>query len=154
MLTSWSALWPLDRLVNDVMNDVMTSTFGVVTRTEPLAPAVDIRSTAQELVFAMDVPGIKKDDLEVVLQDGVLTIRGERKYEYDEQDKVLLGRSYGAFTRSFVLPDTVDTEQLSAELADGVLTIRLPRHAKAQPRRIEIADGNGGSKQLPAENAA
>ena len=91
-----------------------------------------------EIVFTADVPGLKQADLDITLHNGVLTLKGERKYEGNDKDKVLLGRSYGAFTKSYTLPDTVDAEKLSAELADGVLTVRVPQQPKQQPRRIAI----------------
>jgi HSP20 family protein len=93
-----------------------------------------------------DVPGIKQDDLEVTLENHVLTIKGTRKFEGKENAPSMLGRAYGSFNRSYTLPDSVDGENLSAHLADGVLTIRIPKHAKAKPKKIPITGGD--SRQL------
>jgi HSP20 family protein len=147
MLTTWNAFAPLDRLIDDVMRDVMGSAFGNAAGRQNFSPAIDVRANDQEVVFSLDVPGIKKEDLEVLLENGVLTIKGQRRYEYGENEKVWLGRSYGAFTRSFTLPDGLDVERMSAELNDGVLLLRLPKQPQAKPRRIEIA-GTSEAKQL------
>lgn len=148
MLRTWSAFSPLDRLLDDVMNDVMGATFGTAAGSQNYVPAADVRVNDRELVVHIDVPGIRKEDLEVTLENGVLTIHGERKYEHGEKDRVLLGRGYGAFSKSFTLPEDVDAERLAAELHDGVLSIRVPRHEKARPRRIEISAGTADTKQL------
>jgi HSP20 family protein len=147
MLNTWNTFSSLDRLIDNVMSDVMTSSFGTATRAQSYSTPVDVRSSDHEIVFCFDVPGIKREDLEVIVENGTLTVKGERKYEYDQNEKVWLGRSYGAFTRSFQLPDDVDAEKLSAELADGVLTVKVAKHPKAQPRRIPIG-GSAEPKQL------
>jgi HSP20 family protein len=99
---------------------------------------IDVRANEDAIVFVADVPGIKQEDLEVTLDDGVLTIKGQRRYEGTGKEKVWLGRSYGAFQRSFTLPETVDPEKLTADLADGVLTVRVAQLPRAKPRRISI----------------
>ncbi len=82
---------------------------------------------------------------------GTLTIKGQRKYEGGDKDQVWLGRAYGAFERSFTLPELVDGERMTADLADGVLTIHVPKKPQAKPRRIQIGGGNG-HKQLGQSN--
>ena len=143
MLSTWNAVSTLDRMLDDVMG----SAFGTATNPRTFTPSIDIRTSDQEVVFVCDVPGMKRDDLEITLENHVLTLKGARKFEAREEEQVLLGRTYGNFSRSFTLPDSLDEDQLSAELADGVLTVRIPRHPKAKPRKIAI---NGGSndKQL------
>lgn len=144
MLSTWG--FPmLDRLIDDVMNDVSGTAFGKNGTQSTYSPAIDVRANDEEIVFACDVPGLKQEDIEVTLENDVLTIKGQRRYQGREQDRVWLGRSYGAFARSFTLPDGVDPEKMSADLADGVLTIRVPKLPKAKPRRIEIG---GGAKRL------
>lgn len=148
MLTTWG--FPmLDRLIDDVMKDVSGTAFGRTGSSSTYAPAIDVRANDEEIVFACDVPGLKQEDLEVTLESDVLTIKGQRRYHGGEKDRVWLGRGYGAFERSFTLPDGVDPENMAAELADGVLTIRVPKHPKAKPRRIAIG---GGTKQLKEQN--
>ena len=131
----------LDRLFDDVMTGVSGTTFGsnVTANARGFSPAIDVRANEDEIVFVADVPGIKEEDLDVTLEDGVLTIKGQQRFEGTGKEKVWLGRSYGAFSRSFTLPDTVDPEKLEASLADGVLTVRVAQMPKAKPRKITIA---------------
>ena len=143
MLTKWDAVSTLDRMFDDVMG----SAFGTATSPRTFEPAIDVRASENELVFICDVPGVKQEDLDIALENRVLTIKGARKFESTSEQQVLLGRAYGTFSRAYTLPDYVDDEGLSAQLADGVLTIRLPKHAKAKPRKIPIHSGQG-SKQL------
>jgi HSP20 family protein len=131
----------LDRLFDDVMTGVAGTSFGPAAPAHAargFSPAFDVRANADEIVFTADVPGLKREDLEITLEDGVLTVKGQRRYEGNGKEKVWLGRGYGAFERSFTLPDTVDTEHLSAALADGVLTVKIPQSPKAKPRKITI----------------
>ena len=144
MLTAtWDAVSTLDRMVDDVMG----SAFGTATNTRKFDPAIDVRANDSEVVFICDVPGVKQEDLEVTLENHVLTIKGTRKFDSQENEQVMLGRAYGPFTRSYTLPDTLDEENLAANLADGVLTVRIPKHPKAKPRKIQIGGGRE-SKQL------
>ena len=147
MLTAWNAFPMLDRLFDDVMNGVALTAFGTAATARAYSPAIDVRATADEIVFVCDVPGLKQDDLEVTVESGTLTIKGQRRYEGGEKDQVWLGRSYGAFERSFTLPDLVNVDDMTADLADGVLTIRVPKKPQAKPRRIQIG-GADGHKQL------
>jgi HSP20 family protein len=140
----------LDRLLDDVMTGVAGTAFGATTPIRSFTPALDVRANDEEIVFTADVPGLKQEDIEITLDDGVLTIKGQRRYQGNGKDKVWLGRSYGSFTRSFTLPDTVDPERLSADLADGVLTVRVAQQPKARPRKITIAPRKT-APQLPRE---
>jgi HSP20 family protein len=130
-----------------MVDDVMGSMLGTATSPRTFEPTIDVRSSENELLFVCDVPGVKHDDLEVTVENHVLTIKGTRKFESKEDEQVLLGRAYGSFTRAFTLPDYVDDGELAANLADGVLTIRIPKQAKAKPRKIQIGSGHD-SKQL------
>jgi HSP20 family protein len=143
MLTRWDAVTTLDRMVDDVMGSML----GTSTTARTFDPTIDVRSNDNEVLFVCDVPGLKQDDLEVTLENHILTIKGTRKFESKDDEQVLLGRAYGSFTRAFTLPDYVDDANLAASLADGVLTIRIPKHAKAKPRKIQIGNGHD-SKQL------
>jgi HSP20 family protein len=127
-----------DRLFDDVMTGVAGTSFGTGTHARGFSPAFDVRANADEIVFTADVPGIKREDLEITLEDGILSVKGQRRYEGNGKEKVWLGRGYGAFERSFTLPDTVDPEHLSASLQDGVLTVKVPQSPKAKPRKITI----------------
>jgi HSP20 family protein len=135
MLTVWDPVRLFDRMVDDVMH----ASLGTATNARSYAPEVDVRSNADRVLFSFDVPGVKKEDLEITLENGVLTVKGSRKFEpTGAKEQLVLGRSYGTFTRAFSLPEHLDEEKLSAKLADGVLTIEIPKSQKAQPRKITI----------------
>jgi HSP20 family protein len=129
----------IDRLFED--------TFGGDSRRSGWAPAVDIREDNTEIALEVELPGIKPSDVEVMAENGVLTIRGEKQSgstEGSEGRYHVVERSYGSFTRSFQLPTGVDEQRIEADFSDGLLTIRIPKAALAQPRRIEIK--NSGSQ--------
>jgi HSP20 family protein len=135
MLSVWDPVRLFDRMVDDVMH----ASLGTATNARSYAPEVDVRSNGERLVFSFDVPGVKKEDLDITLESGVLTVKGSRKFEpTGAKEQLLLGRSYGTFSRAFSLPEHLDEEKLSANLADGVLTIEIPKLQKAQPRRITV----------------
>jgi HSP20 family protein len=143
MLTGWNGVSTLDRMFDDVMGAML----GTATSTRTFDPSIDVHASDNEVVFVCDVPGVKRDDLEVALENHVLTIKGARKFEGKEDEQVMLGRTYGSFSRSYTLPEYVDDDKLAAHLADGVLTIRIPKQAKAKPRKIQIFNGHD-SKRL------
>ena len=106
-------------------------------------PAVDIYETDQhEVVLKAELPEVKREDINITFENGVLTIRGERKYDDDvKRDNFQrMERHYGAFTRSFTLPATIDPSRISANHKDGVLTIRLPQHDAARPKQIQVGE--------------
>jgi len=143
MLTRWDAVSTLDHMFDDVMGSML----GTATSTRTFDPSIDVHASDNEVVFVCDVPGLKQEDLEVTLENHVLTIKGTRKFEGKENEQVMLGRAYGSFNRSYSLPEYVDDENLTAQLADGVLTIRIPKQANAKPKKIQIFSGHD-SKQL------
>ena len=104
------------------------------------APAVDIKEEEERFLIHADIPGVSADDIEVSMDEGVLTIKGERKHESTEsgKDYKRLERSHGVFIRRFSLPDTVNADNISASSQDGVLEIVLPKSAPQMPRRIEV----------------
>lgn len=104
------------------------------------APEVDIHETSDALVLEADLPGIDEKDLDIRVENNLLTIRGERKFEkkVNEDSYLRVERSYGAFTRSFSLPHTINTDQIQAEYRNGVLTIRLPKREEAKPKQVKI----------------
>lgn len=103
-------------------------------------PPVDIRETDEALTLHAEIPGLTKDDVNITLENNVLTISGERKFEKDakKDNYHRIERAYGAFSRSFSLPANVRTDQVRASFKDGVLTVSLPKAEEAKPRRIEI----------------
>jgi len=110
--------------------------------TEEFMPLADIVEKEKEYLIKMDLPEVPKEDVKVTFDDGVLTVRGERKVEKEEKgDKVhRTERFYGLFERSFVLPDDVDVKGIRAESKDGVLGIHIPRtpHEKVRPLAISV----------------
>jgi len=110
----------------------------------PWSPAVDILETENELVLKADLPEVKMENLDIRVEDGTLSLRGERKFEQVQNEKGYhrLERSYGAFSRTFTLPDTVAPEGVKATFKDGVLTINLPKKEVAKPRQIKVEVSN------------
>jgi len=113
-------------------------------KTRPWAPAVDIMETENELVLKADVPGVALKDIDIQLENGTLTVKGERKYEREEKNKGFhrMERSYGTFVRYFTVPDTVDAEHVHAAYEAGVLTITLPKKEIAKPKTIKVQISN------------
>ena len=117
-------------------------------------PAVDIYEDTQKLALSIEVPGIKPEDVDVRVENNTLTVRGERTFanEQKEENFRRIERRFGSFVRSFMLPQTVDTEQVSARSEHGVLVIELPKKAAAQPKQIKVntttaMQGSGTSNQ-------
>jgi len=104
------------------------------------APLCDIFETDKELVMKFELPEVKKEDVEVKLEQNVLTLRGERKFEEktDRENYHRVERHYGEFMRSFTVPLYVDAAKINAEFKDGVLTITLPKNEEARPKQINV----------------
>ena len=103
-------------------------------------PAVDVYQDQNGIVLQADLPGIKAGDFDLSIENNVLTLKGERKFEQktDAGNYHRVERSYGSFTRNFTLPSTVDVEQVSADFKDGVLSVTLPRREETKPRQIQV----------------
>ena len=107
------------------------------------APAMDVAETDKAYVIKADLPAIPREDVKVHIEDGVLTIEGERKQEKEEKDRKFhrIERSYGKFVRRMALPSDVDQQQVGAEFNEGVLQVVLPKKAAAPPRAVEVKVG-------------
>jgi HSP20 family protein len=103
-------------------------------------PAVDIVETPEEYLLKVECPEVKKDELKVSVENGVLNIQGERKREEEEKDKKFhrVERYYGSFMRSFALPENVDDTKVSADFKEGLLNVHVPKSEKSKPRAIDI----------------
>ncbi|HJV93678.1 MAG TPA: Hsp20/alpha crystallin family protein [Azonexus sp.] len=103
-------------------------------------PSVDISETDKEFLIKAEIPGVKKEDVKVTIESGMLTIKGERKMEKEEKGKKFhrVERSYGSFVRSFRIPDGVDESKIKAEFKDGVMNVALPKSEKAKSKALEI----------------
>ena len=111
------------------------------------APAVDIYETPNELVVKADLPDVNEKDIDVRVENNLLTIRGERKFEksVSEENFLRVERTYGSFSRSFSLPNTVNAEGIGAQYKNGVLTVTLPKREESKPRQVKVnvVSGNG-----------
>jgi HSP20 family protein len=118
---------------------------GGVGRGPMLVPRVDVKETDREIIIEAELPGAEEKDISLTLQNGVLTLQGEKKIEYDEEKENyrMMERSYGSFQRSLRLPDTVDEDKVEARFDNGILKIILPKRAEAAgtQRRIDIKKG-------------
>lgn len=135
----------IDRLFDDMYGNVSPRT--------GWTPAVDVREDEKELTILAELPGLRMEDVEVTCDNGVLTIRGEKSEERKEGDDRryhLVERTYGSFTRSFQLPQGVDESKIEGSFENGILTVRIPKAALPQPKRINIsaAGTRDGAKQI------
>jgi HSP20 family protein len=123
-----------------VFEDAVARMFNEPRGSRPWSPAVDIVETDNNLVIKADLPEVKLEDIEVRVENGTLTLKGERKFEKEEKTKGVhrIERSYGSFIRSFSLPDSFDTNNVNAEYKNGVLTITMPKKEAAKPRQVKV----------------
>ena len=107
------------------------------------APAVDIYESEHELVVKADLPDVKPEELDIRVENNILTIRGERKFEkkVDEKNYLRVERAYGSFARSFSLANTVNSDAIQADYKDGVLTLIVPKREEAKPKQIKVNVG-------------
>jgi HSP20 family protein len=139
------ALYPTTRY-NQPFDQLFDTFFGGTGRTANgnalmRAPETDVLETEKEIRVVTEMPGLKRDNIEIDVENNVLTIRGEKREERTEGEQGrwhLAERRYGTFSRSFVLPRDVDAESIQASFQDGVLTVTVPKSEKARRRRIEI----------------
>jgi HSP20 family protein len=105
------------------------------------APTVDITESAEEYLIKVELPEVKKEEIKIRAQDGVLTIEGERRRESEEKGKKFhrVERSYGMFARSFTLPDSVEEEKIEADFKDGMLNLHLPKSETTKAKAVEVA---------------
>ena len=124
-----------------VFEDAVTRMLSEPRTARPWSPAVDIYETENELVLKADLPDVKLDDIDVRVENETLTIKGERRFEQQENSKGFhrIERSYGTFVRSFSVPATVETDKVAADYRDGVLTVTLPKKEAAKPRQEKVA---------------
>ena len=103
-------------------------------------PNVDIKETQDEFLVSVELPGLSKEDIDLKIENGVLSIRGERKFEQDEdkEDYRLVERRYGSFCRSFDLGENVEADKIEASMVTGVLEITLPKREADKPKKIEV----------------
>jgi HSP20 family protein len=112
--------------------------------TSSFAPPVDVYEDEHNVTLKIEVPGIDENDIDVRIENNVLTVHGERKFEKEEKEQNYrrVERQYGSFTRTFTLPTTVDAEKVSANYDKGILKIALPKKAEAKPKQIKVNVGS------------
>jgi HSP20 family protein len=127
------------RMFQDTVNRLLSEP-----GSRPWTPAVDIYETENDLVLKADLPDVDMNDIEIKIENGTLSLRGDRKFEKNENQKGFhrIERAYGTFVRYFTLPDTVDTEHVQAGFKNGVLTITLPKKEVAKPKTIKVQVNN------------
>ncbi len=143
-IATWNPSRDLDELQHRINSAIGLPTFrkdgerGLVA-TE-WAPAVDITEDDREYLIKAELPELKKEDVKVTVENGILSITGERKFEKEEKGKKYhrIERSYGTFTRSFGLPEDADTEKVEAKFSDGVLHVQVAKSEAAKPKHIEV----------------
>jgi HSP20 family protein len=125
--------------INRIFGDGVGRT-GEESNLTPWAPAVDIYETENELVVKADLPDMNPQDLDIRVENNILTIRGERKFEkrVSEENYLRVERAYGSFARSFTLANTVNSEAIKADYQNGVLTLSIPKTEEAKPKQIKV----------------
>jgi HSP20 family protein len=135
---AWSDLFSTRREIDRVFDRF----FGQAdSMTGPWTPAVDVRETSDAIEMVAELPGLRTEDVEVNIENNVLSISGEKKQDVEKNgdgEYHLVERRYGRFERTFTLPRTVDGERISAQFENGVLTITLPKAETAKPRRVQV----------------
>src|SRR5688500_17865229 len=115
-------------------------------------PAVNVEETGDELVLTAEVPGMTAEDIDIELENNILTIRGEKSFERtegeDDKRYHVWERRYGSFQRSFTLPRTVRGDDIEADYHNGILTIRMPKSPEAKSRRIQVGAGSGHKSEV------
>ena len=146
----------MDRLFSEAFGKNWGTEEGLATGV--WAPPVDVFETPESIVLKADLPDVKKDDVDISIENGTLTLKGERKMEKETKEKNFyrMERSYGTFTRSFTLPPTVDSEKVGAAFENGVLTLTLPKREESKPKQIKVKvteTGNGNGPSTAASTA-
>lgn len=129
-----------DRMLNRFFRDWERDFWGLTWRHEQWVPAMEVAETPDAYTVRVELPGVKTHDIEVTLQDDILTIKGkrERSEEHKDEKVHLVERSYGEFVRSLRIPTDVKIDAVEASYKDGVLEVRLPKSEEIKPRRIEV----------------
>jgi len=148
VITRWDPFREFSTL-QDRMGRLFRDSFGPEGREEALtttgfAPAADVYEDEHSITLKIEVPGVDEKDIDVRIENNTLTVHGERKFEQEEKEENYLRveRSYGSFTRSFTLPNTVDTADVTADYDKGVLKIKLAKRAEAKPKQIKVNVGS------------
>jgi HSP20 family protein len=145
------------RSLQDEMNRLFNVNFAGKFNQEDMAsggwtPSVDIYESEGEIVLEAELPGMKRDDFEVSIENNIITLKGERNFEKSEESDNYhrVERAYGSFTRSFSLPRSVSAENTKADFSNGILRVSLPKKEEAKARKIEVAGEGAEIKTIEA----
>jgi HSP20 family protein len=149
-ITRWDSLrdvLALQNRMNSLFQEYNRSGEGDALTTAAFVPPVDIYEDEHKIVLKLEVPGMKESDLDIQLENNVLTVKGERKFETEEKEENFhrIERRYGSFYRSFTIPNTVNPENVKASYESGVLKLELEKRAEAKPKQIKVQVGSGSS---------
>ena len=160
VITRWDPFREFSTL-QDRMNRLFRESYGPEGREESLttstfAPPVDVYEDEHNVTLKIEVPGIDEKDIDVRVENNVLTVHGERKFEKEEKEENFrrVERQYGSFTRTFTLPTTVDAEKVSANYEKGILKITLPKKAEAKPKQIKVNVGSEKTVEAKVQGKA
>jgi HSP20 family protein len=156
VLTRWDPFREFTTLqdrMNRLFQDSFTQGRDEALSTSSFAPAVDVYEDEHKITLKIEVPGIDEKDIDIRVENNVLTVTGERKFEKEEKEENYrrVERHYGSFTRSFTLPNTVNSENISADYDRGVLKVQLAKKAEAKPKQIKV--NVSSSKTLESKGA-
>lgn len=141
MLSVWDPFADLNRVQREIENKF----FGPRNRPADFAPPVDVHEDEEALVLRAELPGVKREDIDIQVDGNVLTLKGERKLEAEQQGRRYhrIERAYGSFVRQFQVPTNIDASAIDARLEEGVLVLRLPKKAELKARKIEVKAQGG-----------
>ena len=162
-LVRWDPVREIDSLQGE-MNRLFSAFFDSPTRsaggngssaTRRWLPAMDLVETGEHFVLRADLPGITENDVNIEVENNVLTVSGERKAEHEDKQQgyYRLERSTGAFSRSLTLPEGIDPDAVTAAFDNGVLEVRIPKPAEAKPRRVQIGVGGAEPRTIEADGS-
>jgi HSP20 family protein len=141
-LSRWEPLHDIMSLQNELSRLFGTSS-NVVSAQGSWMPSLDVYEAEDRFVINVDLPGVRPDDIDVTLDQNMLTVKGERRFEQkvDQDNYHRVERTYGAFHRTLSLPSQVDADGIQAEFRDGVLEVVVPKEEVARPRKIKVGEG-------------
>lgn len=147
VITRWDPfreLASLQNRVNSLFHDYGRSNQEDLTTSGSFIPAVDVYEDEHKVTLKLEVPGVNEQDLDLQVENNTLTIRGERRFEKEEKEENFqrIERRYGSFSRSFALPNTINTESVKANYQNGVLKIELAKREEAKPKQIKVSVGS------------
>jgi HSP20 family protein len=144
--SNWLSLMPDIDLFDRIFGDWTVPSLWNEERV--VVPAFDISETENEYVISGEIPGIEPKDLDVSLNDGILTVKGEKKQESEEKEENYhrIERHYGSFQRSFRLPENINREKLDASYKDGILKLTLPKSEQSEVKKIEVKEKKSRKK--------